>query len=478
MNRAPGVGRIALPPEPDWPARLAALHAADPLRFPALLASQSAGTPRARWDILFVASGEGFLGGAGTPLQNLDGQPLDGDSFLDELRSRWRLAGGGQSPSAASDDDEPLPFTGGWLLLLGYELAAEVEPKLRLPPNPDGTPAGLALRCPAAVVVDRQDGRAYLIHEPSARALARDVEAELESTGEDHALPPATPVFDIEEDAPQHFTDSVRRVLDYLAAGDAFQVNLSRGWRLRPRLADGDRLDVSALYRSLAGANPAPFAASLHGPGFPLLSSSPERLVAVRQLSDGSRRVETRPIAGTRPRIAGDDDAGRIAELVGHPKERAEHIMLIDLERNDLGRICRPGTVKVEELMAVESYAHVHHIESTVAGQLRDDVDPVDVIRALFPGGTITGCPKVRCMEIIAELEGVGRGAYTGAIGYLNHDGDMDLNILIRSLVWDGEALHLRAGAGIVADSDADAELAETRAKARGLLRGLGVSSA
>jgi anthranilate synthase component 1 len=163
---------------------------------------------------------------------------------------------------------------------------------------------------------------------------------------------------------------------------------------------------------------------------------------------------------------------------MAHPKERAEHIMLIDLERNDLGRICVPGTIEVNELMVLESYAHVHHIVSNVRGRLRDDVSPGEVIRAVFPGGTITGCPKVRCMEIIAELEQHARSAYTGSMGYINRDGSMDLNILIRSMISRGEQLQLRAGAGIVADSDARAELGETRAKARGLLRAVGLDDA
>jgi anthranilate synthase component 1 len=164
-----------------------------------------------------------------------------------------------------------------------------------------------------------------------------------------------------------------------------------------------------------------------------------------------------------------------VAELVGHPKERAEHVMLIDLERNDLGRVCVPGSVVVDELMTVESYAHVHHIVSNVRGVLRDDATPGQAIRAVFPGGTITGCPKVRCMEIIAELENEGRGPYTGAFGYLGRNGDLDLNILIRTLWMRGGRLRFRAGAGIVSDSVAALELAETRAKARGLLRALGV---
>ena len=231
-------------------------------------------------------------------------------------------------------------------------------------------------------------------------------------------------------------------------------------------------LDPAALYARLRTANPAPFAGLFATPHWTVVSSSPERLVSVR-----GEVVETRPIAGTRPRFDGDDDAARIRELVGHPKERAEHVMLIDLERNDLGRVCTPGSVQVDELMTVESYAHVHHIVSNVRGHLRSDATPGEVIRATFPGGTITGCPKVRCMQIIAELEQVPRGAYTGAFGWLNRDGDLDLNILIRSaeVMADGtgSVARFRTGAGIVADSVADKELDETRAKARGVLRAL-----
>jgi anthranilate synthase component 1 len=202
-----------------------------------------------------------------------------------------------------------------------------------------------------------------------------------------------------------------------------------------------------------------------------VVSSSPERLVEVRRGT-----AQTRPIAGTRPRVPGDDDLARIRELTAHPKERAEHVMLIDLERNDLGRVCRPGTVEVNELMVVESYAHVHHIVSNVRGRVRDGVTPGQVIAATFPGGTITGCPKVRCMEIIASLEDAPRGAYTGALGYLDRNGDLDLNILIRTLTLNGNEVTLRAGAGIVADSVASKELDETRAKARGMLRALGAA--
>ena len=207
------------------------------------------------------------------------------------------------------------------------------------------------------------------------------------------------------------------------------------------------------------------------GNGRAVISSSPERLVKVRGTT-----VSTRPIAGTYPRSP-DPEQDRVLsrEMLRHPKERAEHVMLIDLERNDLGRICRTGSVQVRDFMTLESYRHVHHIVSGVRGELRDDIGPAQVIRAVFPGGTITGCPKVRCMQIIAELEQAPRTAYTGSMGYINRDGSLDLNILIRTIVQDGRDIQLRAGAGIVADSVPERELAETRAKARGLLAALGI---
>jgi anthranilate synthase component 1 len=226
------------------------------------------------------------------------------------------------------------------------------------------------------------------------------------------------------------------------------------------------------VYAALRAANPAPFAASVRFGGMTILSSSPERLMRIN-----GREVSTRPIAGTRPRLGDAEQQLRDrAELVGHPKERAEHIMLIDLERNDLGRVCEAGSVTVNEYMVTETYAHVHHIVSNVRGTLREDRSPIDALRALFPGGTITGCPKVRCMQIIAELEGAGRGAYTGSLGWLGDDGDADFNILIRTLTMNGRHIELRAGGGIVADSIPERELEETRAKARGLLRAFEVA--
>jgi anthranilate synthase component 1 len=258
-------------------------------------------------------------------------------------------------------------------------------------------------------------------------------------------------------------------VLESIARGDVYQANLSRGWRAR--LAPGAR--ATDLYRRLRSANPAPFAGIAALPGYTLLSSSPERLIRVK---DGE--VSTRPIAGTRPRGASArDDEAQKRELVLNEKERAEHVMLVDLERNDLGRICRGGSVEVDEFMTIETYATVHHIVSNVRGRLRDGVTPGQAIAAVFPGGTITGCPKVRCMQILAELEGGPRDAYTGSMGYLGLDGSLDMNILIRTLTVRDDVVAFRTGAGIVADSRPDAELAETRAKARGLLRALGVAA-
>jgi anthranilate synthase component 1 len=270
----------------------------------------------------------------------------------------------------------------------------------------------------------------------------------------------------MDEDAPEQFIHGVARILDYIRAGDVFQVNLSRGWRARM----GDRVDPAALYQKLRVANPSPFGGLLRiDPARAVVSSSPERLVEVR---DG--RIATRPIAGTFPRGQSDQEDRRLSrELTANPKERAEHVMLVDLERNDIGRVARPGSVKVAEMMTVESYRHVHHIVSSVEGALRDGVTPDQVIAALFPGGTITGCPKVRTLQIINELESTARGAYTGSMGYLNRDGSLDLNILIRSFMVDGRDISWRAGAGIVADSDPQRELMETRHKARGLMRAL-----
>jgi anthranilate synthase component I len=431
------------------------MAAANPQRYPCLLESVTHGGAQARYDVLFAFPQDALT-------LHQDGRTRDsrghdsGTRFLDALDAAWQK-------DAAKDTCGNLPFCGGWALFLGYELAAEIEPCLHLPVTPEpAIPVALALRCPAAIIVDRVAQQTLLVAEPGHNELIDALNADLQAALEWQPL--ALQQVTIAEDAPQRFLDGVERIHEYLRDGDVFQVNLSREWRAHYAQAPAP----AALYASLRRANPAPFAGLLQWNDWAIISSSPERLVQVR---DGM--AQTRPIAGTRPRVAGDDDVSRTRELIANPKERAEHVMLIDLERNDLGRVCVPGSIEVDELMTVESYAHVHHIVSNVRGRLRAGITPGQIIRALFPGGTITGCPKVRTMQIIAELEGAGRGAYTGALGYLNRDGSMDLNILIRTLALNGNDVRLRAGAGIVADSDAVHELEETRAKARGMLKAL-----
>lgn len=438
------------------PVDLLGLHEYRPERYPFLLEShgtaQSSDNQQARYDILFAFPGESLELRADV-LHGREGS--DQNDFLSALDG-WHA----QHKTTAG---QQLPFIGGWFFYLGYELAGQIEPSLRLPAASQVLPTALAVRCPAAFVRDRVNSQVYAVAESAAllQALQADV---------GHCSPrvdkPVLPAVQITEDAPAQYLQHIQTVQEYIRAGDVFQVNLSRGWHARLAAPT----DPSNLYAALRAANPAPFTGLMCWQGSAVISSSPERLL---RLHDGY--AETRPIAGTRPRTG--DDAQMTSKLLAHPKERAEHVMLIDLERNDLGRVCDYGSVHVNELMTLESYAHVHHIVSNVRGRLRAGVGPGAALRAVFPGGTITGCPKVRCMEIIAELEGAGRGAYTGAMGYLSRDGQLDSNILIRTLVQHGTDVWLRAGGGIVADSVAEKELEETRAKARGLLNSLRVVS-
>ncbi len=436
---------------------LLALHERQPQRYPFLLESVAGHPQSGRWDLLFADPGEvlrgdvnGVVGpGASAPTNN----------FFEAL-DRWISA---EPPAPVVAD---LPFAGGWFLLLGYEAARWVEAGLRLPPSPHTLPDALAVRCHSAVLRDRERGELHLLTEGDATALDRlqaDVDAVLS------APPPASLETrfsaQLHEQTPERYTDGVSRILEWLQAGDTFQINLSRSWDAEIDPA----VTPPALYRRLRKANPAPFAGLARWQDAAVISSSPERLL---QITDGI--AQTRPIAGTRRRGSNAEEDHALREvLIGNVKERAEHVMLIDLERNDLGRVCEPGSVRVDELMGLESYAHVHHIVSNIRGQLRAGIGPGAALQAVFPGGTITGCPKVRAMEIIAELEGEGRGPYTGSMGYISRDGRVDTNILIRSLVWAPGRVRLRAGAGIVADSDPQAELEETRAKARGLLLSL-----
>jgi len=439
-----------------WPGAvdLLDLHEHDPQRYPFLLESSAGAVGQGRFDILFAFPGERLVLERG----RLVGPCAEAGDFLAAL-DRWFVRDG--RPETAPG----LPFAGGWFVYLGYEVAGQVEPTLDLPQPPEtGLPDAAAVRCPAAVIRDRRDGGVFLVAESASGDLMDALHEDLAALDR----PPARRAIAgrVRADAPQTYRDHVRAIREYVQAGDVFQVNLSREWRVE--LSESFR--PAELYDSLRRSNPAPFAGLMRWGDASLVSSSPERLLRL----DGEI-ADTRPIAGTRARHAARlEDNAATAELMGHPKERAEHVMLIDLERNDLGRVCEYGSVHVNELMTLESYAHVHHIVSNVRGRLRAGIGPGAALRAVFPGGTITGCPKVRCMEIIAELEAIGRGPYTGAMGYLGRDGRLDSNILIRSLAQHGRQVRLRAGAGIVADSDPQKELEETEAKARGLLLSLG----
>lgn len=432
---------------------LETLHAAKPERYPFLLASTAQNPALGRYDILFSAPSETYHATELAPR---------GEDFFQTLDRCL------EKDRAYDDTSIPdnIPFRGGWFLFLGYELAQHVEPPLALTAPP--YPLGSALRSASAIIVDHVLSKTHIVGDVSAdiAPLIADVDA-LSDAGNEAQSAQKIEVRIHEEDA-QHYLDGVNNVRDYILAGDIFQANLSRLWQidLPDNTPDTFSLD---LFAALRQHNPAPFSASCHFDDFHLISSSPERL-----LRHHAGRLDTRPIAGTRPRGKTDEDDKALAEeLLAHGKERAEHIMLIDLERNDLGRIAKTGTVKVDEFMVLETYAHVHHIVSNVTAHVRDDVSVGEMLRAVFPGGTITGCPKVRCMEIIHEIEQDARGAYVGSVGYLNHNGDFDTNILIRSFIRQGNQLSFRAGGGTVFDSIAERELTETRNKARGLLHAL-----
>ncbi len=457
-SEAMAIQAVEIPADFD----LLQLHAGNPGRYPFLL--ESAVTDRQRrhgdaFDILFAFPGETLRLDRHFRLHG-PGAAGSGNQFLPALDDWWRSI---RQPTHA---ESMVPFRGGWFVYLGYELVRQVEPSIRTQDPPDG-PVAFATRIPVALVRNRRNGQAWIVADQAHREDAAQLEHDIRASRpqESEVAFPEGLVTGVSEPDPADFLRAVGTIRVLIARGDVYQVNLARRWTatVRPGLGSAD------IYRRLRLTNPAPYAGIATLGDWSLISSSPERLVRSR-----NGMVDTRPIAGTRPTA---DDPGleeaRRQDLLANPKERAEHIMLIDLERNDLGRISQPGSVEVDEFMVVESYAHVHHIVSNVRGRIRDDVSPGDLIRAMFPGGTITGCPKVRCMEIISDLEGAPRGPYTGSMGYLNRDGSCDLNILIRSFVLQGQELSFAAGSGIVADSSPDREIEETRAKAKGLLLAL-----
>jgi aminodeoxychorismate synthase component I len=380
------------------------------------------------------------------------------------------------------------PFQGGAAGMLSYDFVHYLE-KLPATTTDDlGVPDAHFFMIDRLIAFDHVEKKSWIIVCPGARQTALGF-SEITKSG-DLLLAEAENVLeDIEkrisfeetagEGRPYHaalkgkiscetekekYIEMVKKAKEYIAAGDIFQANLSL--RVSANIGSTDPCDVYAILRKI---NPSPFAAYMDFGDYHIASSSPERLVRVM-----GRVVDTRPIAGTRPRGRDvDEDEVMSADLLLNEKERAEHIMLIDLERNDLGKVADYGTINVDELMITEKYSHVIHIVSNVRGLLAEGKDCFNVIKAAFPGGTITGVPKVRCMEIIDELEQTRRGPYTGSVGYIGFNGNMDLNIVIRTfLIKEGRA-YVQAGAGIVADSDPEREYYESLKKAEALIKTL-----
>ena len=357
-----------------------------------------------------------------------------------------------------------LPFTGGWLGWLGYELAWEIE---KLPdPQSDPLPFPIAYwYAPSCfAVLDHWEQILYIV------AATAD---ELDDLVSKLQMEPDSPlIITTPAKADLHFHTSavaykqaIVRAQQYIQSGDIFQANLSL------RFSSQTDLDSWQIYQRLQQINPSPFASYWQTPWGSMMSCSPERLVQLRQ-----HQATTRPIAGTRKRgINLEHDSQLATELLTDTKEIAEHIMLVDLERNDLGRVCRWGSVEVDELLSIERYSHVMHLVSNVCGALDPQFDSIDLIRAMFPGGTITGCPKVRCLEIIAELEPFPRNLFYGSCGYLDRRGNLDLNILIRTLLYHKGTVWGQVGAGIVADSDPEREWQESLQKAAAQIAALGI---
>jgi anthranilate synthase component 1 len=394
-------------------------------------------------------------------LESVDADPFD---YARAWLKRHRVA-----PVPAA-----LKFGGGLAGYFGYEAVRQVEPRALGAEKPDalGTPDMMLLVSDELAVVDNVLGKLYLVvyadtTQPDAMRAAH---ARLEhlrsrlagSLPAEGFLKDSAPAVPLEcTFTEQQFLDAVGRAKDYIYAGDCMQVQISQ--------RTSRRFDPSplALYRALRGVNPSPYMYYFDFGDHHVVGASPE--ILVRLAGD---TVTLRPIAGTRPRGATpEEDAARAKELLADPKERAEHVMLIDLGRNDVGRVARAGSVKVTEQMVIERYSHVMHIVSNVEGRLKPGLDAIDVLRASFPAGTVTGAPKVRAMQIIDELEPVRRGVYSGAVGYLGFNGDMDVAIAIRTAVVKDRRLHVQAAAGIVADSDPRSEWLETQHKARALLR-------
>ena len=367
-------------------------------------------------------------------------------------------------------------FAGGLAGYFGYDTVRYIEKKLErsCPPDTLGCPDILLLQCEELAVIDNLSGKLYLIvyadpGQPEAFATAKKRLRELRELLKYSVSAPVvrqTQGFPAEREfAKADYLKAVERAKELIAAGDFMQVQV--GQRIKKRYTESPL----SLYRALRSLNPSPYMYYYHFGDFHVVGASPEILVRQEQTEDGNK-VTIRPLAGTRPRGATPERDKTIEqELLADPKERAEHVMLIDLARNDIGRIATTGSVKVTEAFAIERYSHVMHIVSNVEGILNEGMDSIDVLKATFPAGTLTGAPKVHAMELIDRLEPSKRGLYGGACGYLSYAGDMDVAIAIRTGIVKDQMLYVQAAAGVVADSVPELEWQETEAKARALLR-------
>jgi anthranilate synthase component I len=372
------------------------------------------------------------------------------------------------------------PFAGGAVGVFAYDLVRTVEPLGEPNPDPVGVPDLALMLTDALVVFDHLKHTVTILanahadddldasYAAAAQTIA-DIRWHLAGPLPRPAQPPERdrrpPSFESNMTREQ-FEGNVARIIEYIYAGDAYQVVPSQRWSAPVPV------EAFSIYRGLRAVNPSPYMYFLDFGDFEIAGASPEPLITV-----SGRKVATRPIAGTRPRGANADEDHRIAqELLADPKERAEHVMLVDLGRNDLGRVCSYGSVEVENFMAIENYSHVMHIVSSVTGTLRDEVGALDALRSVLPAGTLSGAPKVRAMQIIDELEPVKRGGYGGAIGYVSYTGDLDTCIHIRTVVVKDGIAHVQAGGGTVADAKPDYEFRESEAKARAVLQAIALA--
>ncbi len=400
---------------------------------------------------------------AGSPRLNQKGKPQLWTPQVGQILPFLKALLAQKKPKDENERDF-LPFQGGWLGWLGYDLAWEIEKLPQLNPDPLPFPVAYWYEPASFAVLDHLQQNLWL-----AASTQTELE-QLQKVWQSRKKKPKT-LSPLIQSSPISFLTSqadyehaVTRAKKYIQIGDIFQTNISLRFQTSTNTSSWE------IYRQLQSINPSPFASYWHTPWGAVISCSPERLVQLR-----GHHAQTRPIAGTRARGSTPCQDELLAEeLLTNTKENAEHIMLVDLERNDLGKVCQWGSMEVDELLTIEKYSHVMHLVSNVTGTLSSHLDAIDLIKAMFPGGTITGCPKVRCMEIIEELEPLRRNLFYGSCGYIDYRGNLELNILIRTLLVSSYSVWGQVGAGIVADSDPEKEWQESFHKAEAQLAALG----